>query len=101
MPCISLQAYSLMMMNGVCIMIWRYGWKGLLPRNHIQDTDTILTKTMRMLKPPATRLHPGDFDRPAVAVTNGKLDFGPWEQIFYGEFDGMRKKRVLVKIIGE
>jgi secondary thiamine-phosphate synthase enzyme len=37
----------------------------------------------------------------AVAITNGKLDFGPWEQIFYGEFDGKRKKRVLVKIIGE
>jgi len=36
-----------------------------------------------------------------VAVTEGKLDFGPWEQIFYGEFDGRRKKRVLVKIIGE
>ena len=36
-----------------------------------------------------------------VAITNGKLDFGPWEQIYYGEFDGMRKKRVLVKIIGE
>jgi secondary thiamine-phosphate synthase enzyme len=36
-----------------------------------------------------------------VAVTNGKLDFGPWEQIFYGEFDGQRKKRVLLKIIGE
>src|SRR5512139_2529720 len=36
-----------------------------------------------------------------VAVTNGKLDFGPWEQIYYGEFDGMRRKRVLVKIIGE
>jgi len=36
-----------------------------------------------------------------VAVSNGKLDFGPWEQIFYGEFDGRRKKRVLVKIIGE
>ncbi|MBZ4683187.1 MAG: hypothetical protein PWP46_930 [Fusobacteriaceae bacterium] len=36
-----------------------------------------------------------------VAVTNGKLDLGPWEQIFYGEFDGMRNKRVLVKIIGE
>ena len=36
-----------------------------------------------------------------IAVTNGKLDFGPWEQIFYGEFDGMRNKRVLVKIIGE
>ncbi|MCU0726600.1 MAG: secondary thiamine-phosphate synthase enzyme YjbQ [Planctomycetes bacterium] len=36
-----------------------------------------------------------------VAITGGKLDFGPWEQIFYGEFDGRRKKRVLVKVIGE
>ncbi|MBC8343154.1 MAG: YjbQ family protein [Bacteroidetes bacterium] len=36
-----------------------------------------------------------------VAITNGKLDFGPWEQIFYGEFDGKRRKRALVKIIGE
>lgn len=36
-----------------------------------------------------------------VAVTEGRLDFGPWEQIFYGEFDGLRNKRVLVKIIGE
>lgn len=36
-----------------------------------------------------------------VAITDGKLDFGPWEQIFYGEFDGQRRKRVLVKIIGE
>ncbi len=36
-----------------------------------------------------------------VAVTEGKLDFGPWEQIFYGEFDGMRKKKVMIKIIGE
>ncbi len=36
-----------------------------------------------------------------IAVTEGRLDFGPWEQIFYGEFDGRRKKRVLVKIIGE
>lgn len=36
-----------------------------------------------------------------VAVTGGRLDFGPWEQVFYGEFDGRRKKRVLVKIIGE
>ena len=36
-----------------------------------------------------------------VAVTNGKMDFGPWEQIFYGEFDGRRRKKVLVKIIGE
>lgn len=36
-----------------------------------------------------------------VAITNGRLDFGPWEQIFYAEFDGRRRKRVLVKIIGE
>jgi secondary thiamine-phosphate synthase enzyme len=36
-----------------------------------------------------------------IAITEGKLDLGPWEQVFYGEFDGMRKKRVLVKIIGE
>ncbi len=42
------------------------------------------------------------FGREVVcAVTNGLLDFGPWEQIFYGEFDGLRNKRVLVKIIGE
>ncbi|MEQ1903715.1 MAG: secondary thiamine-phosphate synthase enzyme YjbQ [Pirellulaceae bacterium] len=36
-----------------------------------------------------------------VAITNGKLDFGPWEQIFYGEFDGRRPKRVLIKVIGD
>lgn len=36
-----------------------------------------------------------------IAITEGKLDFGPWEQIFYGEFDGMRDKRILVKVIGE
>jgi thiamine phosphate synthase YjbQ (UPF0047 family) len=36
-----------------------------------------------------------------VAITRGKLDFGPWEQIFYGEFDGRQRKRVLVKIIGD
>jgi len=36
-----------------------------------------------------------------IAITNGRLDFGPWEQIYYGEFDGRRRKRVLVKVIGE
>ena len=36
-----------------------------------------------------------------VAITRGELDFGPWECIFYGEFDGMRKKKVLVKVIGD
>jgi len=37
----------------------------------------------------------------SIAITNGKLDFGPWEAIFYGEFDGQRNKRILVKVIGE
>jgi|SRR5690554_1786616 len=36
-----------------------------------------------------------------IAITNGRLDFGPWEQVFYGEFDGLRDKRILIKIIGE
>jgi len=36
-----------------------------------------------------------------IAITNGRLDFGPWEQIFYGEFDGKRDKRIMIKIIGE
>ena len=36
-----------------------------------------------------------------VAITNGELDFGPWEQIFYGEFDGQRNKKILIKVIGE
>ena len=36
-----------------------------------------------------------------VAITNGNLDFGPWEQIFYGEFDGQRSKKILIKVIGE
>ena len=36
-----------------------------------------------------------------LAVTEGRLDLGPWEQVFYGEFDGMRRKRVLIKIIGQ
>ena len=36
-----------------------------------------------------------------IAITNGKLDFGPWEQVFYGEFDGQRNKKVLIKVIGE
>ena len=42
-----------------------------------------------------------DFSEVVVAITAGKLDFAPWEQIFYGEFDGRRAKRVLITIIGE
>jgi thiamine phosphate synthase YjbQ (UPF0047 family) len=45
--------------------------------------------------------HPLHVRKVLVAVTDGKLDFGPWEQIFYGEFDGRRPNRVLVKVIGE
>ena len=49
-----------------------------------------------------TKLNRSEIGREVVvAVTEGKMDFGPWEQIFYGEFDGKRRKRVLVKIIGE
>ena len=46
-----------------------------------------------------TGTYPATVDRPAITL--GKLDFGPWEQIFYGEFDGRRPKRVLIKLIGE
>ncbi len=79
----------------------------------IQDFDRFLEKTAPY-DPKGYRHHQtgednGDahlkrqlFGREVVvAITEGKLDFGPWEQIFYGEFDGRRKKRVLVKIIGE
>ena len=78
-----------------------------------QDFETWLEK-LAPEKPYSQYLHNGYEDNAdahlkrtimgrevVVAVTEGKLDFGPWEQIFYGEFDGKRKKRVLVKIIGE
>jgi secondary thiamine-phosphate synthase enzyme len=75
-----------MIMNQACTMITRSGSKNL---------------------PLMSRYHNAHLKRQVmgrevvVAVTDGKLDFGTWEQIFYGEFDGRRKKRVLVKIIGE
>ena len=51
---------------------------------------------------PGARVEPSPMDAQAVrAECKGRLDFGPWEQIFYGEFDGRRRKRVLVKVIGE
>ena len=53
------------------------------------------------LYPEIFEMLPADAREAVVAVTEGRLDFGPWEQIFYGEFDGGRRKRVLVKIIGE
>ena len=52
-------------------------------------------------QPPEVRVAVDGAAPVVVAITAGKLDFGPWEQIFYGEFDGRRDKRVLIKIIGE
>ena len=78
-------------------MIMRNGWKGWLRTSRSENTGTTVPeKTMRM------RTSSGRMGRKVVvAVTEGRLDFGPWEQIFYGEFDGRWRKRVLVKIIGE
>jgi secondary thiamine-phosphate synthase enzyme len=73
------------------------GSKSLLLSIHIRSTNTTATKTM-----PTPRLKRTIMGREVVvAITNGQLDLGPWEAIFYGEFDGKRRKRVLVKIIGE
>ena len=82
-------------------------------RGLLQDFDEFLEKLapydVKKYRHHATGEDNGDahlkrqiFGREVVAaITEGKLDFGPWEQIFYGEFDGKRKKRVLVKVIGE
>ena len=81
-------------------------------RGLIKDYDTFLEN----LVPQAGRYHHNDTGEDnadahikrqimgrevMVAITDGRLDFGPWEQIFYGEFDGRRRKRVLIKVIGE
>jgi secondary thiamine-phosphate synthase enzyme len=73
-----------------------YGSKSSLPMNRCRNTGTTWEKIIdaHMKRQIMGR-------EVVVALTSGKLDFGPWEQIFYGEFDGRRKKRVLVKIIGE
>lgn len=79
----------------------------------LQDFDEFLEKTAPFSVPKYRHNRTGEDNGDAhlkrqlfgrevvVAVTQGKLDFGPWEQIFYAEFDGKRRKRVLVKIIGE
>lgn len=81
-------------------------------RGLIKDYDTFLEN----LAPQAAKYHHNDTGEDnadahikrqimgrevTVAITDGRLDFGPWEQIFYGEFDGRRRKRVLIKVIGE
>ena len=65
------------------------------PTNHYQHNDTGEDNTDAHLK---RQIMGREI---VIAITDGKLDFGPWEQIFYGEFDGRRNKRVLVKVIGE
>ncbi len=89
---------SLTMMNPVCIRIMNHWLEQLAPHEPIsrylhnrtgEDNGDAHLKRQIMGR------------EVVIAITKGKLDFGPWEQIFYGEFDGNRKKRVLVKIIGE
>jgi secondary thiamine-phosphate synthase enzyme len=91
-----------------------------LPACLSTTTKVVCTKTLknglksvRLTRPRVTHNKTGEDDSDAhlkrqlmgrevvVAITNGQFDFGPWEQIFYGEFDGRRQKRVLVKVIGE
>ena len=73
------------------------GWRSLLRMNRFPNTGTTTGEDNA-----DAHLKRQVMGREVVvAVTNGRLDFGPWEQIFYGEFDGRRRKRVLVKIIGE
>ena len=80
-------------MNQDFIPITRNGWKNWLRMNPLPLTGTINADAHMKRQVMGREV--------VVAVTNGKLDFGPWEQIFYGEFDGNRRKRVLIKIIGE
>ncbi len=76
----------------------RNGWKGWLRRNL---TDSTLHNRTGEDNADAHLKRQVMGRETVVAVTKGKLDFGPWEQIFYGEFDGRRRKRVLVKIVGD
>ena len=74
------------------------GWNGWLPKNLTDSIST--TGPAKTTQTPILKRQIMGREI-VVAVTKGKLDFGPWEQIFYGEFDGRRRKRVLVKIIGD
>ncbi len=83
-------------MKMVCMRILKNGWKisHLTIQSHNIDI-MILVKTMQM-----HILNVIMGREVVIAITDGKLDFGPWEQIFYGEFDGQRNKKVLIKVIG-
>jgi len=83
-------------MNAGCIRITRSGWNSSRRTSPSAATGTTVpARTTAHLKRQVMGREV------VVAITDSRLDFGPWEQIFYGEFDGGRKKRVLVKIIGE
>ena len=85
------------MMNPACIMIMTCGWKNWRPMRRFPSIGTIWGEDnadAHMKRQIMGR-------EVVVAVTEGRLDFGTWERIFYGEFDGRRRKRVLVKIIGD
>src|SRR6201990_1682675 len=99
MRCISRQVSSSTTTNPDCLMITGSGLKGVGAFTSRTDRDD----HNRTGEDNGDAHHKRQImgREVVVAVTGGKLDFGPWEQIFYGEFDGGRKKRVLVKIIGE
>jgi hypothetical protein len=80
-----------------CTAISRNGSSNSRRKSRTRNTGTTTRRGQRGRAPEAHHHGP----RSRRRVTAGQLDFGPWEQIFYGEFDGLRRKRVLVKIIGE
>ena len=98
MPCTSLPQYSSTTMNLACTTITRSG-SSKSPRTN-PSRNTVIIKPAKTMPTPISNAKLMGREV-VVAITAGKLDFGPWEQIFYGEFDGRRRKRVLVKIIGE
>lgn len=85
------------MTNPACTTITRSGWKNWPRKNRTANTGTTGGEDNADAHLKRTLMG----REVVVAVTAGKLDFGPWEQIFYYELDGRRKKRALVKIIGE
>ena len=84
-----------MTMSPACYRTTTISWNGSLLRSGYRHNDTGEDNGDAHLKRQVMGREV------VVALTEGKLDFGPWERIFYGEFDGRRRKRVLVKIIGE
>lgn len=97
MLCTSLPVCLLMTMKAVFTRTLIDGWEKLAPyspKNYLHNSTGEDNADAHLKRQVMGR-------EVVVAITNGRLDFGPWEQIFYGEFDGKRQKRVLVKIIGE